>query len=137
MFSLRAFHLWFTSHATTKAFRFSVKVSPFLRVFPQSCIKRCFPVHVFKLLGTYSSCELLSLTKGNRGMLVPKCNTDLGQCNELVSVLEAGGCVVPLLCLGLLRWVRKGCISPGVVLPLGYHVAFIEFVQGILLCEPK
>jgi len=30
----------------------------------------------FKLLGTCSSCELLSLTMGNGGMLVPKCTWD-------------------------------------------------------------
>lgn len=72
IFSFGAFQLWFTSHATVKAFRFSVKVNLFLRVFPQSCIKWCFPVPVFRLLGTCSSCELLSLMKGNRRMLMPK-----------------------------------------------------------------
>lgn len=39
--------------------------------------------------------------KANRGMLVLRCKTDLRECNELVSVLEAGACVVYLLCLGL------------------------------------
>lgn len=63
-------------------------------------------------------------------MLVPKCN-------ETVSILEAGGCVVPLPCSGWLSWVTEGCISLGLVLPSGYPMAFAEFVQGILLCEPK
>lgn len=123
IFSVGAFQLWFTSHATAKAFRFSVKVNLFLRVFPQSCIKWCSPGPVFKLLRTCSSCELLSLLKGNREMLMPKVTVTWDDAMRQLQFWKQEGalhlCSARCCEVGL----RKGCISLGLVLPS----AFIDF----------
>ena len=81
MFSLWAFHLWFTSHPTVKAFRFSVKV--YLFESSHSTAKSdAFLCKVFKLLGRYSSCVPIASMEGNKMMLMFKCSTSLGQCSE-------------------------------------------------------
>lgn len=68
--------------------------------------------------------ELLSLMKANRGMQVLTCN-------ELVSVLEAAGCSVPLLRVVKLgeKWMNQPRLSAAFRPPPG----FMEFV----LCSSR